>query len=86
MAFFGLPNFSFVKKNGRKDALSDRVEWIGLIPTFNLHAEKIDRDAGLKIGAERRLVECPECVGSKFKKEVSYYKINGKAIYEQDIG
>lgn len=85
IALFGLPNFSFIKKKGRKDALSDRVEWIGLIPIFNLHAEKIVRDTSFKLGAGKRLVECPECTGSKFKKEVSYYRINGRAIYEQTV-
>ncbi|KUI99468.1 ATP-binding cassette domain-containing protein [Vibrio sp. MEBiC08052] len=83
IAFFGLPNFSFIKKNGRQDALSDRIDWIGLISIFNQHAKKIDRDIGFKLGTERQLIECPECNGSKFKKEVSYYLINGKAIYEQ---
>lgn len=85
IAFFGFPNFSFVKKNGRKDALSDRVEWIGIIPTFDLHAEKIERDTGFKIGAVRQSVYCPECLGSRFKKEVSYYRVKGKAIYEQAV-
>lgn len=82
IAFFGLPNFSFVKKNGRRDALSDRVEWVGLITIFNLHAEKINRDTGFKFSKGRPSMKCPECAGSKFKKEVSYYRINGKAIYE----
>lgn len=84
VAFFGLPNFSFVKKNGRQDALSDKIMWKGLIPIFDLHAEKIDRDIGFKIGTGKQLLACPDCAGSKFKKEVSYYRIDGKAILERE--
>lgn len=82
-AFFGLPNFSFLKKNGRQDALSDRITWKGLISIFDLHAEKIEKETGIRIGQNRQLLKCPTCLGSRFKKEVHYYKLNGKSIFEK---
>ncbi|MBL4833136.1 MAG: hypothetical protein JKY26_04090 [Pseudomonas sp.] len=82
-AFYGLHGLSFIKKNGRKDALSDRIEWIGLLPTFAMHAKKMGEESGSDILLGRESRECPVCRGSRFRRELSYYQVNGKTIHEE---
>ncbi len=83
---YGLEGLSFIKKNGRKDALSDRVEWIGLLPTLAAHSKKIAEESGVDVQFGQVMHECPVCLGSRFRKELSYYQVDGKTIYEAMAG
>lgn len=85
VCFFGLPGFSFIKKNGRKNALSDVVEWRGLIKIMMEHMDAlsaIDGNFAVQMTAVSNDVVCYSCGGTRFNKEIDYYKVRGKSIFE----
>lgn len=59
------------------------VKYEGIISTIEKQVED-DANPGLRRWAESFMnkMPCPECHGSRLKKEAGYFRINGKNIYE----
>lgn len=78
----GIPNMKFLISGGRKNADSDHVKWHGL---SNYLADLIpkldDKNISSILSSFKRNV-CWSCKGSGYRKELYYYVVNERPIYE----
>lgn len=80
----GIPNLSFTKRDGRKDALSDQIEWRGLIKLLESSSSLMPEFLKSSIETPRVSVNCYCCNGTGYAKEVDHYLVNGAPIYQCD--
>ncbi|SDY51122.1 ATP-binding cassette domain-containing protein [Acinetobacter kyonggiensis] len=71
--FYGDPYVFFLSKDGRKNALGDRIVWNGLFKILEKYKSIPNIDC-----------ECPYCFGEGYIQDINYYLVNGKSIYQYD--
>lgn len=79
IALHGLPGLSFIKDNGRANALSDKITWPGVLYFMSSYEKKYGDDLAIKSKAGKHL-NCPECGGHGYHRELDYYYIDGNPV------
>ncbi len=81
-ALYGCPGLSFMKRGGRSNAISDKIVWRGLVHYIENLSVKFDSELKVKYSGGKRRKKCPQCKGTGYRRELNYYHLAGKPIYE----
>lgn len=79
---------------GTEEVLHVKNEYLGVSTSYSLnfegianfilnqYAESTSKSINKWVGSFMNKIECPECNGSRLRKEALYFKVNGKNIHE----
>jgi excinuclease ABC subunit A len=79
---YGIPGHSFVKKNGRPDALEDRLVWSGLLFYIKSNINYFDEGRALEAVSAVVYNSCCSCNGVKYSNSLHGFNVEGKRIWE----
>jgi len=70
---YGLPSHKFLKKNGRKSAKSDFIQWTGMTDFLINNMKYFTNDMKQSFEKSLQIKNCPTCLGNKYSNEFNYY-------------
>lgn len=79
---YGIDGHYFVKKNGRKNALEDRLYWPGIYNFLWKNKMKFNKEAQLFIKESVSEINCFKCESMKYKADFRSFKVLDKYIWD----
>jgi excinuclease UvrABC ATPase subunit len=78
----GIPNYTILKKGGRKTAKEDNIIWMGIYNFLLQNKNKLSKKATIILDDSLQNECCHFCKGTKYSKQFNYYRMNGNRIWE----